>query len=358
MIEIDGSRYSGSGTLVRQSVALAALTGQPIRVVHARSRRPKPGLQPQHVRVVEAICELAGGRIEGVCQGSEEFRFWPGRIPPGGTYVWDIGSAGSTTLLALAVLPVAALAAGPVEAELRGGVFQDYAPSFFHVQHVMLPMLRAMGFEASLEMKRPGYVPTGGGVLRLATKPASWPLRPLVAGQGQAVQKLWGISLASHLEQRAVARRMAQTAREVLIARGHDAGIEIREDSEAIQSGAALALFADLAGGSRLGADWAGARGRPSEAIGKKVAFQLLEDLETGAALDRYAADQIIPFAALAAGESRFAIPGPNEHITSNAWLVHQFLGARVDIHDRVLAVRGAGFRRPWLASAPDGASR
>ena len=34
-----------------------------------------------------------------------------------------------------------------------------------------------------------------------------------------------------------------------------------------------------------------------------------MEDLQTGATLDRYAADQVIPFAALAAGESRFRIP-------------------------------------------------
>jgi RNA 3'-terminal phosphate cyclase (ATP) len=347
MIEIDGSRHSGSGTLVRQSVALAALTGQPIHVVNARLHRPKPGLQPQHVRVVEAIRELVDGRTEGVSQGSQEFRFWPGRIQPGtGTYVWDIGSAGSTTLLALAALPVAAFAAGPLEAELRGGVFQDFAPSFFHVRHVMLPLLEAMGLHASLEMKRPGYVPRGGGILRLATMPAAGALQPLIRDGEQTVEKLWGVSLASHLEQRRVARRMAETAREILIARGYDAGIEIQDDTEAMQSGAALALFADLAGGSRLGADWAGARGRTSEAIGRKVALQLLEDLEMGAALDRYAADQIIPFAALAEGESRFRIPGPSEHIDSSAWLVREFLGAQVRIQGHVLSVRGTGFRR------------
>jgi len=31
MLEIDGSRFSGSGTIVRYSVALAALRRQPVR---------------------------------------------------------------------------------------------------------------------------------------------------------------------------------------------------------------------------------------------------------------------------------------------------------------------------------------
>ena len=53
MIEIDGALYSGSGTIVRQSVAFSALTGKPVHIVNARIKRPKPGLRAQHVQVVE-----------------------------------------------------------------------------------------------------------------------------------------------------------------------------------------------------------------------------------------------------------------------------------------------------------------
>ena len=45
MLEIDGSRYSGSGTIVRQAVAFAALTGQAVHLVKARVRRPTPGIR-------------------------------------------------------------------------------------------------------------------------------------------------------------------------------------------------------------------------------------------------------------------------------------------------------------------------
>ena len=332
---------------MRQSVALAAVTGWPVHVINARSRRAKPGLQPQHVRVVEAICELVNGRAEGVCLGSLEFTFRPGRIAAGaGPYLWDIGSAGSTTLLALAVLPVMVFAPGPMEAELQGGIFQDFAPSFFHLQQVMFPLLGRMGLEAAIEMIRPGYVPRGGGVLRLTTLPVEGCIHPLVHEEAEAVESLWGISVASHLERRAVARRMADASRELLRAEGYEANVDTRDDTDAVQSGAALALFADFAGGGRLGADWAGAFGRPAETIGKTVAGQLIGDLKSGATLDRHAAAQIIPFAALAEGESRFRIPGASEHIQSNAWLVQEFLGARVEVHGQLMSVRGVGFRR------------
>jgi RNA 3'-terminal phosphate cyclase len=116
---------------------------------------------------------------------------------------------------------------------------------------------------------------------------------------------------------------MAEAARGVLATAGYQAEIEAQEDTRALQPGAALALFADLAGGTRLGADQAGAPRRRAEAIGQSVAQQLVEDLRTGATLDRYAADQLIPFAALAVGESRFRIPQRTEHMESNAWLAH-----------------------------------
>ncbi len=348
MLEIDGSRYSGSGSIVRQAVAFAALTGRAIRVFHVRARRPNPGLRPQHIRAVEAISQLVGGRIEGVHPSSQEFFFQPG-VDRGAepSYVWDVGSAGSTTMLALAVLPVLAFRPTPVRVELRGGLFQDFAPSFYHLQHVVLPLLRGMGFQAEVEMGRPGYVPRGEGILYLSVWPVRGELQPLVLHpSSQNVEKIWGIALASHLEERRVSHRMAEAARKSLAASGYGCvEVELLYDRTALQPGAALALFADLQGGVRLGADQAGAPRRRAESIGHFVAGQLLEDLRSGATLDRHAADQVIPFAALAKGESRFSIPHVTDHIQSGAWLAREFLGAEVRVEGRWLTVRGVGFK-------------
>jgi RNA 3'-terminal phosphate cyclase (ATP) len=344
MLTIDGSRYSGSGTIVRQAVAFSALTGQGIYVINARAKREKPGLRPQHIRVVEAIAELVSGRAEGLAQGSKEFTFHPSPLKTGRHYSWDIGSAGSTTMLGLGILPVLAFAGSPVTVELRGGLFQDFAPSVFHLQHVLLPMLRKMGLLTEVEIRRPGYVPGGEGILHLAVKPLSEPFQAITKEETGPVTRLWGIALSSHLEEQQVSRRMADAAQDVLAKDGYQAEIEVRNDTEALQRGAALALFADLEGTRRLGADQAGALRRRAESIGKHVAHQLLDDLRSGATVDRFAADQIIPFAALAEGDSRFIIPTVTAHVLTSAWLAELFLGAHVRIDGQRLVVNGVGF--------------
>ena len=345
MLTIDGSLYSGSGTIVRQAVAFSALTGQPIHVVNARAKRDKPGLRPQHIRVVEAIAELVNGHAEGLTQGSQEFTFRPGPLKIGRYYHWAIGSSGSTTMLALGVLPVLAFSGSPVTVELRGGLFQDFAPSAFHLQHALLPVLDKMGLHAEVEIVRPGYVPRGEGMLQLTVKPLTGPLRALIREEPGPVTRLWGIALSSHLEERQVSRRMAESAQGVLSESGYHADMEIRHDTESPQRGAALALFADRVETVRLGADQAGAL-RRSASRSANTSRSNCSRLASGATLDRFAADQIIPFAALASGESRFIIPAATDHVLTSAWLAEAFLGAQVRIDGQRLVIHGIGFRQ------------
>ncbi|UCE62943.1 MAG: RNA 3'-phosphate cyclase [Nitrospirota bacterium] len=344
MIEIDGSQYSGSGTIVRQAVAFSALTGKPVHILNARAKRDKPGLRRQHTRVIEAITELTNGTAKGVYEGSQEFHFRPGISKGQQEYLFDIGSAGSTTMLALGILPVLGFRPTKTAVEIRGGLFQDFAPSVFHLQHVIQPLLLGMGLKATMRMERPGYVPTGNGALSVKVQPMSRCMQPMVLDQQGSVKRIWGIALASHLAERQVSHRMAETARKQLLKAGFDADIDQLDDSSAKQPGAALALFADCAEGVRLGSDQAGAPRRRSEHIGRSVASQLLADLDTEATVDRFAADQLIPFTALAKGESQFIIPSITEHVQTSAWLAELILGAKVTIKNQRVSVKGIGF--------------
>ncbi len=293
MLRIDGAAKSGSGTIVRTSVALAALLGEELFLYNIRAKREKSGLRPQHLRAVRAVAELSGGELDGAAVGSMELHFRPGRRLSGGEYIWDIGTAGSTTMLALTVLPVAAFAGRPSVFRIRGGLFQDFAPSAFHTQHVLLPALGEMGIQAGLEVVRPGYVPKGGGIIELEVKPLRGKLRPFVRTGLEGALRFWGISLSSHLRERKVSERMAKRCQAVLRWRGIEASFSILHDETAPQPGAALALFAEDARGARLGADRAGAPRRSAEEIGEAVARMLLADLDSGATVDRHLADQL-----------------------------------------------------------------
>ncbi len=65
MLVIDGSQGEGGGQILRTTLALAALTGTPVRIERIRAGRPKPGLQRQHLVATQAAargCATASSR--------------------------------------------------------------------------------------------------------------------------------------------------------------------------------------------------------------------------------------------------------------------------------------------------------
>jgi RNA 3'-terminal phosphate cyclase (ATP) len=343
-VHIDGAERSGSGTIVRFSVALAALLQVPLSVVRARARRPRPGLRPQHVAAVRACAELCDAEIEGVAPGSTVLGFRPGGAIRGGRFAWDIGTAGSTTMLALGILPLACFARSPVEARITGGVFQDFAPSPHHMQHVLAPLLGRMGIDMELRVLRAGYVPRGAGVVELRVRPTRGPPSPLVLADQGVVRRVSGVAFASHLAERRVAERMARACEARLEDAELPPRIERIDDECALHPGASLAVWAETTTGARLGADRVGARRRSSESIGRFVADHLLEDLTAGATTDRYAADQLVVFAALASGASQYLAPRATDHLETNLWLAEQF-GAVARLEGHRVRVGGLGVR-------------
>jgi RNA 3'-terminal phosphate cyclase (ATP) len=342
VIHVDGAQRSGSGTIVRFAVAFAALTGSPLSLTNARARRSRPGLRPQHVASVRACAELCGARTRGLEVDSREFTFVPGQRIRGGHFHWDIGTAGSTTMLALGILPLACFADASVVARITGGVFQDFAPSPHHMANVLAPLLARMGAGVEIRVVRAGYVPRGAGVLELRVQPVHRALAPLELAEPGFVRNVSGVAFSSHLEERRVSKRMARSCEEQLTSAGLSCRIERVLDSDALHPGASLAVWSESSTGCRLGADRVGARRRSSEAIGRFVAQRLLADLRSGATTDRYLADQLVLFAALARGTTRYLAPRPTPHLDTNLWLANRF-GARVRCDGRLVEIEGIG---------------
>jgi RNA 3'-terminal phosphate cyclase (ATP) len=249
-------------------------------------------------------------------------------------------------MLAYTLIPLALFAKVPSHFSIHGGLFQDFAPSFFHMQRVLIPVLQKMGASIELTMVRPGFVPRGEGQIEMAIYPLSGLLMPFSVTDPGKVSQIEGVALASHLEKERVAYRMANHSQTILRAKGYEANIEILEDKTSVQKGAALFLRAQTDKGCFLGADQAGKLGRRSEAIAGFVTAVLLEDLATKATTDRHLADQLILFAALARGKTRFVIPRLTDHIESNLWLVEKILGAATNRKGNFLQIEGIGFHR------------
>jgi RNA 3'-terminal phosphate cyclase (ATP) len=286
---------------------------------------------------------MTGGGAEGAEENATRVRYRPGPGTGERRYSWDIGTAGSAVMLALSVLPLAAFASGPTRFTVTGGLFQDFAPSAWHMRRVLLPLLERMGLGVSLKVVRPGYVPKGGGRIEVEVRPVSKHLAPLELPEQGRLLSVEGESLASHLDRQQVAPRMAEACGEILRAKGLETIIDVVEDDAALQKGAALCVAALSDRGCRIGADRAGAVGRSSETIGRHVARSLLEDLASGATVDRFLADQLILFAGLAAGTSTYVVPRMTAHVETNLWLIETFLGATAEWEGRLLKIHGSG---------------
>jgi RNA 3'-terminal phosphate cyclase (ATP) len=354
MITIDGSRKSGSGTIVRDAVPFSVLTGKELHLTNIRARRQKPGLRAQHLRGIEASAYICRGHLTGAEIGSKEIRFRPGRVIHGGTFTWDIGTAGSTTMLALSIIPLALFANRPSRHTITGGLFQDFAPSIYHVQHVLLPILQLMGITVGIKIKQPGYVPRGNGRIEVHVVPVRERIKALTLTDRGKITGIRGIALSSLLMGRKVSDRMAQECRRQLHVKGRIPTIDVFYDSPkspayqrvSIQAGASLAIWAETDTGCLIGSDMAGAPKRSAEFIGKQVARQLINVLDTDATVDEHVADQLIPFAALADGRSTYVIPRMTEHIEARLWLVETMLGAKTEVKDTRLSIQGIGYGR------------
>ena len=170
MVTIDGSRGEGGGQVLRTSLSLSAITGTEIEIKRIRAGREKPGLKRQHLTCVKAVAEICGAKVSEVDVGSMELEFKPGPIK-GGDYRFDVGTAGSVTLVAQTVVPVLLKADRPSTVTITGGTHVPFAPIWEFFAETYLPELRRMGAKVEVELVQPGFYPAAGGVVKLKVWP-------------------------------------------------------------------------------------------------------------------------------------------------------------------------------------------
>jgi RNA 3'-terminal phosphate cyclase (GTP) len=330
MIEIDGSYGEGGGQILRTAVAFAAYLETPCRIRNIRKGRPKPGLRPQHAAGVKALAALCNAEVAGLHVGSGEVTIKPGRIAGGSLHV-DVGTAGAIGLILQTIMLPATKALSPLLLFIRGGTDVPWAPTIGYVQEVTLPVLGHMGYEANVALTKRGYFPRGGGEVSFELKRADLsPLRLLEQGTVRMIQ---GRSHASNaLRERQVAERQREGAMAVLKKSGSPAEIEV-EYRPTASPGSGIDLWA-LAGHTCLGANALGARGKKAEEVGQEAATALLRQLNSGAALDEWMGDQILPFLAAAGGESTISIARITDHLRTNLWVINHFLPIETQIKE------------------------
>lgn len=329
MIEVDGSIMEGGGQLLRMATTYSAILSEPIRVVKIRAKRSNPGLKPQHLTTLRAVAELCDAETSGLDVGSLEVEFHPGRLR-GGRFDFDIGTAGSCSLLLQCAAPAAAYADGPVHLRVRGGTAVRWSPPMTIVQRVVWEGLRRMGFSGEVRVLREGYHPKGGGVIEAKIKPVKG--FNAISGEKADVRLIRGLSTCGGLP-RGVAERQAEAAMKVLREAGFEARIDVAtpgKGSEPYSPGSVICLWVE--DGALIGDDALGERGKPAEKVGAEAAQRLIAQIKTGAYVDMHTADNLILPCSLAAGTSAFTVSRITLHLLTAAEIARMFTGARIEI--------------------------
>ena len=318
MITIDGSHGEGGGQILRLSVALSAVTRNPIRVINIRNNRPNPGLKPQHVIAIHSVAKICHAQVEGNKVGSSEITFYPGDIK-GGSYAFDIGTAGSITLVLQACIIPALFANHKIDISITGGTDVKWAPPWDYFRHVFFSHLQNMKINVQGHLIRRGYYPRGGGKATVVIDPGGT-FSPLVPRDTQNTQ-VKGIVNIAHLPSH-IGGRIQKSATETLAAQQISSDIDIViEQSSSV--GVGLVLWTSH--GSILGADCLGEKGISSEKVGSLAASRLLSEIQSGATLDIYAVDQMLPYLALS-GKGSFFCRDISGHASTEMWLLKMFL--------------------------------
>jgi RNA 3'-terminal phosphate cyclase (ATP) len=331
VIELNGATGEGGGQILRSALALAMCTGQPMRIQHIRAKRPKPGLMRQHLTCVQAAVAVCGARVEGVELASQTLLFEPGPVLAG-DYAFNVGTAGSCTLVLQTVLPALMQCALPSRVSLRGGTHNPMAPPFHFLERGFAPLLRRLGVGIDLVLRRHGFYPAGGGEIAVEIRPPAAGLLACDVMDRGELQEAYAECLAAAVPS-VVAERELATIGQLL----GWAGDQLRTPGMRQNEGPGNALLATLAHAQVTEVFTSfGAKGVSAERVAQLLAHEVKAYLASDAALAPHLTDQWMLPLALAVvargGAASFTCSEMTEHATTNIEVIEKFLPVRFDV--------------------------
>ncbi|MBC7929860.1 MAG: RNA 3'-terminal phosphate cyclase [Rubrivivax sp.] len=323
MLSIDGSFGEGGGQIIRTSLALSLITGKAFRAFNVRARREKPGLQRQHLTAVTAAAAIGGAKVEGAHAGSKEFTFAPGEVRPG-EYRFSVGTAGSTMLVLQAVLPPLMIASAPSLLLFEGGTHNPHAPPFEFIQKTFLPLVERMGPNVSVELRRYGFYPPGGGRFNVYVEPARELKRLDLVERGAILSeraRALVVNLPAHIAERELAVASEQLG-------WMPDQLDLETSDNALSPGNVFNISIESENLTEVFTG-VGERGVPAERIASRVVREARNYLRAGAPVGEHLADQLLIPMALARGGS-FVTVTPTLHTTTNIEVIKKFLPVEI----------------------------
>jgi RNA 3'-terminal phosphate cyclase (ATP) len=324
---IDGSEGEGGGQLLRTSLTLSMLTGRPFEIIQIRAKRPRPGLQAQHLQALVAAQQICAATVEGAQKDSLHVRFSP-EEPRSGHYRFDIGTAGATSLVLHTLYLPLSRCDQPSTVRIRGGTHVLWSPTYHYLADAWLPCLQAMGLRLDLTLLRAGFYPHGGGELaaNIAPVTAIQPLKLTTRGPLQAVRVF---SAQTNLTDE-VARRQARAAVRVLRQAGLQPSVVATHLPSLSRN--TVCIVTGIFEHTRVCYSALGERGKRAEQVAEEACREFLAFLRSDATVDAHLADQLVLPMALASGASVMRTPQVTQHLLTNIATIQKFLPVTIHL--------------------------
>jgi RNA 3'-terminal phosphate cyclase (ATP) len=311
MLNIDGSSGEGGGQLVRNAVALSAITGEPITITRIRAARDNKGLAAQHIAAIKAVASACDAECSGISPGSGTIIFSPQDLKYREVSV-TVGTAGSIPLVIQAWLSVALCAGGILH--ITGGTEVLRSPTIDYLDHVLGSVLRSSGAEIDLDILKRGYFPEGGGEVTVRIEHKK--MLPIMPDDDED-HPCCIFSCSSNLPDH-VTQRQASAADALLCPwLGEPCTISL-DRRTGPSTGSSCTACKGAKGGIALGK-----RGLPAEEVGRNAANALITEIKNPGTVDIHLSDQLLVPLALFGGS--FSTSTLSSHAETVCWLLSRF---------------------------------
>ena len=329
MIKIDGSFGEGGGQILRTSLALSAITGEPLDIQNIRANRSKPGLRMQHLTAVNAIAKITGAEVKGAELNANQVQIIPGK-PQGGCYQFNISTAGALTLVLQTIFLPLSMAEKSSSITLTGGTHVPWSPIWDYIMDCWLPLMKSLGFWGEIDLEKGGFYPRGGGKAFITIKPAETLKSFNCTDRGELLRIRGFSGVTTNLEESIVKRQKHQALRRLyticrdskiktLTLQSQGKGTYVFLQPEFSKRG--FACFSSL-----------GAPGKPAEIVADEAVDELIAFLNTNGCVDPYMADQILLPLSIIPGESVFRTSRVTQHLLTNIYVIQQFLPVKITL--------------------------
>lgn len=320
-LKIDGSYGEGGGQIIRTAATLSSITGIPIEIENIRKGRDVSGLRPQHVTGIKILAKICNTKVDGLHVGSTTLRFFPSKINDA-ILDENVGTAGSIPLILQVLIPAVAISKKNLKLSIIGGTDVAWSPTSNYTKFVLKEAYSRIGINFSINIKKRGYYPKGGGLVDVQVSPCE-KIKPISLLK-RTTKKVKILCSYSMISKESIENEI-NLAKEILENNGLSCNYEIKEES-ALDRGFSFLVFAHDES-SIIGSD--SIFNKDVKGIGHIVATRFLE---SNLGVDYCLSDMLVIPLALTSETSVFRVNKITKHLETNLFVTSKITNCKYGI--------------------------